>query len=131
MTSNGNVTLHPFVFCGRTDAKSNVASIGFAEFAILGTTRRSSLHYSLCGRLELQFPKHVDDFPFAVEFCDFEIIDPIGRNDLHDGSVVVTIEDCYLFQLSILRRLFPAAVAGPLDERHRAHVIELASPRFW
>src|SRR6266481_105147 len=80
--------------------------------------------------LRFQFPEHVDDFPVAVELCDFEIVDPIGRDDLHDGGIIVTIENRNFFELSIWRRLFPAAVASALDKRHRAHVIELAAPCF-
>src|SRR5260370_27241131 len=65
-----------------------------------------------------------------MECWALEIIDPIGRDNFHDGGIIVTIEDRYLFQLSIWRRLFSAAVAGALDQRHRAHVIELATPGF-
>src|SRR6266446_3679238 len=59
-----------------------------------------------CG-LGLQLPQHIDDFPFAVEFRDFEIIDPIGRDDFHDRGIIVTIENRHLFQLPIWRCLFP------------------------
>ena len=68
----------------------------------------------MAARLGLQFPQHIDDFPFAVELRDFEIIDPIGRDDLNDSGIIVMIENRDLFQLSILRRLFPAAVARVL-----------------
>ena len=87
--------------------------------------------YRFCRhRLGLQLPHYVDHFPFAVELRDFKIIDPIGRDDFHDGGIIVTIENRNLFQLSILQRLFSPAVARVLDESHRAHVIELAAPCF-
>src|SRR6202011_4095820 len=77
-----------------------------------------------------QFPEDVDDFPVAVEFGDLEIIDPLGCYDFDDSSVVVAIENCHFFHLSILRRVLAAATSGALHERHRAHVIELAAARF-
>jgi len=81
-----------------------------------------------CSLVWLQFPENVNDFPVAVELGDFEIIDPIGRDDLHDSGIVVAIKNRHFFQLSVRWRLFSAAVACALNERHRAHVIELAAP---
>src|SRR5205809_484705 len=102
MTSNargtvraGLASLHRFVSAGRGDADSSAAFIGPSRNWHL------TISWFWRRRFRFQLPQHVDDFPVAIEFCDFEIIDPIGRDDFHDGDIIVTIENCYLFQLLI------------------------------
>src|SRR5438874_9612672 len=119
-TVRGNVTLRPFVSAGRADADSSVAFMAFGQPDLdricpiltkpkvctslrtqmrdLGRSKIALilliLSFSFAFRLGLQFPEHVDDFPVAVEFSHLEIIDPIRRDDFHNGGVIVAIEDC-------------------------------------
>jgi len=67
---------------------------------------------------------------FAVDFGFFQIIDPAGRHDLHNGGVVEAIENCDLFCLLFLWCFAATAALGVLDQLHGAHVIELTMPGF-
>src|SRR5262249_28758566 len=77
----------------------------------------------LACRLRFTFPKDIDDFPFAVELCFLQVIDPIGRNDFDHGDIVVAIQHRTVFLLLFLWCLCADPGSPSLHECHRAHRI--------